>query len=346
MKQSIQLQIPTPCHENWHQMTPVEQGRFCNACAKTVIDFSIMTDQQILDYLSTASAGVCGRVNDAQLSRTLAPVPVPPKTKWWMVFVMPLLIGINRVAAQKKQSLTGKVAVAQPAPACKVGELAAPVQAKQMEITGKVTDGNGAVIPYALVTVDATGTTVSANSEGRYALRIRATGDSVKLSAKSLGYITRQYTFTAKAVTNLDIELQPEAADLAPVIVKGYYSRHRICYTGGAVAIVKSDTLLTAIKDTINRFAHFVTGKPQRFSVAPNPVRRHQQFTLLSQESDTYTIQVLNNSGIVVFVQYYKEAKGVSQHITAQSAWIPGMYYVRMIDEKTKQQYTQKIVVM
>lgn len=346
MKQPIQLQIPTPCHENWHLMTPVEQGRFCNACAKTVIDFSIMTDQQILDYLSTASAGVCGRVTDTQLSRNIAPVPVPRKTKWWMAFLMPLLIGINRAAAQKKQSLTGKVAVTQPAPAAyKVGELAAPAPVKKIEITGKITDSNGVAVPFALVSIEATAVTVSANSEGVYTITTKAMGDSVTLSAKSLGYITRQYTLTAKAITSLDIMLQPEANDLAPVIVKGFQPGKRICYTG-AIRVVKRDTLSAKALDTINRFAHFVAGKPQRFSVAPNPVRRHQQFTLVSKESGSYTIQVLNNSGVVVFVQYYKEAKGVSQYITAQSVWIPGMYYVRMIDEKTKQQYTQKLIVM
>lgn len=27
MKQPIQLQIPTPCHENWDEMTTTQQGR-------------------------------------------------------------------------------------------------------------------------------------------------------------------------------------------------------------------------------------------------------------------------------------------------------------------------------
>lgn len=34
--QKLQLSISEPCHENWHNMTPTEQGRFCNACAKEV----------------------------------------------------------------------------------------------------------------------------------------------------------------------------------------------------------------------------------------------------------------------------------------------------------------------
>jgi len=44
--QKLQLSIPEPCHENWHQMTPTEQGRFCNACSKEVVDFSMMNRYQ------------------------------------------------------------------------------------------------------------------------------------------------------------------------------------------------------------------------------------------------------------------------------------------------------------
>ena len=53
--QKLQLSIPEPCHENWQEMTPTQQGRFCKACAKEVIDFSMMTDTEVLNYF----AGLC-----------------------------------------------------------------------------------------------------------------------------------------------------------------------------------------------------------------------------------------------------------------------------------------------
>ena len=42
--QKLQLSIPEPCHENWQQMTPTEQGRYCNACAKEVV---VLTKESI-----------------------------------------------------------------------------------------------------------------------------------------------------------------------------------------------------------------------------------------------------------------------------------------------------------
>ena len=71
--QKLQLSIPEPCHENWQQMTLTTQGRFCNACAKEVVDFSMMTDMQVLNYFTTGTnEKVCGRALPEQLNGTIS----------------------------------------------------------------------------------------------------------------------------------------------------------------------------------------------------------------------------------------------------------------------------------
>jgi hypothetical protein len=68
----IELQIPEPCHENWQMMTPSERGRFCAACEKTVIDFSQMTDNEVVNYFKKPSQSpTCGRFAASQLNRPL-----------------------------------------------------------------------------------------------------------------------------------------------------------------------------------------------------------------------------------------------------------------------------------
>ena len=39
-KKQLTLSIPTPCTEDWNNMTPDKNGKFCAACQKTVVDFS------------------------------------------------------------------------------------------------------------------------------------------------------------------------------------------------------------------------------------------------------------------------------------------------------------------
>jgi hypothetical protein len=82
--QKIQLSIPEPCHQNWDKMNPTEQGRFCNACAKQVVDFSSMSDTQVLNYFSTLKdEKVCGRVYPDQLERAITQPKEPKKRLFW-----------------------------------------------------------------------------------------------------------------------------------------------------------------------------------------------------------------------------------------------------------------------
>ncbi len=64
----LKLSIPKPCHENWSEMTPNEKGAFCKLCAKSVIDFTQKSVQEIKDFLlEKKNEKVCGRVNSDQL---------------------------------------------------------------------------------------------------------------------------------------------------------------------------------------------------------------------------------------------------------------------------------------
>ena len=50
----MQLHIPQPCSASWEQMQPTEKGRHCAACAKQVVDFTSMSDEEVLRYLKKA----------------------------------------------------------------------------------------------------------------------------------------------------------------------------------------------------------------------------------------------------------------------------------------------------
>jgi hypothetical protein len=69
---SFSLSIPEPCTENWAQMSPCEQGRFCNSCQKTVVDFTGYTDAQLVAFFSNpAHVVTCGLYRTKQLNRPL-----------------------------------------------------------------------------------------------------------------------------------------------------------------------------------------------------------------------------------------------------------------------------------
>lgn len=70
---NIRVSIPKPCHEDWNKMTPNEKGAFCMKCAKTVVDFTEKSPEEIKNTLLEQSGKkVCGRFKNEQLS-TSAP---------------------------------------------------------------------------------------------------------------------------------------------------------------------------------------------------------------------------------------------------------------------------------
>ncbi len=171
--QKLQLSIPEPCHENWQQMTPTDQGRFCNACAKEVIDFSTMTDIQVLNYFTNmTNEKVCGRALPEQLDRTISR-PAQPKKRlfwYWNYFVM-FFIFFAKGNNAKAQNCTKPSTELSPAKNVELrGDVV--IVAGQMKsesrqiISGVILDSKNNTIPFASVKVKGTLMGVSADVNG------------------------------------------------------------------------------------------------------------------------------------------------------------------------------------
>ena len=70
---SLTINITDPCTEAWNEMLPESNGRFCLSCQKKVIDFSLLSDNEILQTLKTAGKNCCGRFETSQLDRLVMP---------------------------------------------------------------------------------------------------------------------------------------------------------------------------------------------------------------------------------------------------------------------------------
>jgi len=75
-------------------MQPAEKGRHCAACQKTVVDFTAMSDTEIIRYMSQAGHNVCGRLTSHQINRPLVPLTPPQKNKLpaWPLLLTSLLL--------------------------------------------------------------------------------------------------------------------------------------------------------------------------------------------------------------------------------------------------------------
>jgi len=104
MAKKLQLQVPTPCHENWGKMTLAEKGRFCASCQKQVIDFSNKSDREIAAFFKKPSTGsICGRFMEDQLNRDIEiPRKRIPWLKYFYQFLLPAFFISYRATAQGK----------------------------------------------------------------------------------------------------------------------------------------------------------------------------------------------------------------------------------------------------
>src|SRR5258708_1192488 len=106
MSKNIQIRVTDPCGENWDDMQASGNGRHCSSCLKTVVDFSLMSDQDVLSWLADTNKNVCGRFAADQLNRGLVPA-LERKRRGWAIwnFLLAGLLVSSKAPAQTKVSL-------------------------------------------------------------------------------------------------------------------------------------------------------------------------------------------------------------------------------------------------
>jgi hypothetical protein len=77
-------------------MTPNYEGRYCNSCAKTVIDFTSMTDEDIQQlFFNHQHETICGHFKRSQVQRIVIDLPehiFTIKMPAWMKFLVVCLL--------------------------------------------------------------------------------------------------------------------------------------------------------------------------------------------------------------------------------------------------------------
>lgn len=330
---SLSVHIPTPCHENWDAMTPAQQGRFCQSCAKTVVDFSLMTDSEVLNYFGKATGNTCGRFANDQLQRPLQPVKQDKRKGWWIAAMMPLLMMFERAGAQKKNSKPKEDTIIVTSPIMLGMVMPAPVPANDT-IKGKVVDTLGNPIPFASISINGKYKGIDADSSGEFSIPIATKNYSTQLEASAIGYSTGKIDIDGE-MDKYVIVLKSLENKLAPFTILDDSKR---ITKGGAWAVC---TIRVTAKDTILKILN------PAFKIYPNPAPRGSSVNIDVKEEGNYSIQLFDNSGKLVQVNTFNALKGLTQTtINIPQTVAAGMYYIRLINEQNKKQYTDKIVVM
>lgn len=207
MSKSVTINVPKPCHESWYNMTPKEQGRFCGACQKVVVDFTSMSDKEMLDHISKAAEqSVCGRFANDQLKRKVeAPAN---KRKFSLAYVWNLLMASVLFFESCNDTTTGKVVCEKPAVQQGAIEDSAkvtvavnvdPIPILIPEIKGKIlNEGSGLPVAGAHVRIAGNKQKTVTDSQGRFSLSVE-NSNSVILEVSAENFYTKTVQLNNKS---------------------------------------------------------------------------------------------------------------------------------------------------
>ncbi len=198
-------------------MPPNDQGRHCMACAKTVVDFTEKTKEEIVDHLQKADEQVCGRMRKSQL---VSPTDAKPKPQqkgnwtWWIakaaafgVLSMINSTDLNAEVTMVDANLCNVTLVTTGVINGMVsGDVTSNDEGQSIWFTGTVLDiETGLPIPFANVVVEGSSAISSTDLHGYYVISLEEKlilRGSVLVEVSSIAYRSQKRRVSIDASTH------------------------------------------------------------------------------------------------------------------------------------------------
>lgn len=324
-------------------MTPHEQGRFCGSCQKTVVDFTMMSNQEVLNYFLKADHNVCGRFADDQLNKELIITEKKKRFSWvyvWNILVATFLT--VKADAQSCPPIKEPVAAIDHLPK-KIGKVAyVHSLPKPVVIKGKVVDeNNNRPVIGASIRIKGAQGGCMADTNGIFSLKVE-NKEGVVLEFSAIGYETQVLNIDEfNNLQDKQVSLKPSFADLKEVSVIGYMNT-TLRTTMGGISSRITCTRIEKMKRNINDWVK------NDVKVYPNPVVRGNSITvsLSLKQAGAYKLEVLDAAGQVMQVQpLLMQTKEQVIDLHTQVAWSAGIYWLRISSSNTKSVYQSKLLV-
>ncbi|WP_188766690.1 carboxypeptidase-like regulatory domain-containing protein [Emticicia aquatilis] len=335
MKNTLQLSVSQPCHENWDNFTPTPSGGFCGSCQKNVRDFTQMSDTELIAYFRNAatkqSESMCGRFRDNQLQTKYDINQWFPE---WIIeenqlfYEIPIKKLSNKSLRIELPSFSNKHFIRNSIAAMLI--LSFSVNAQKKIISGKITDANdGSGLPGVSIQIVGTEKGVISNTDGEYKIEVEK---NQKLRFGFVGYETQEI----KVEDSPNINLKMEGEIMGEVVVTSYANRKGKVALGGYISVISGN--ICPIEDAQEKLP-----QPTRLSIYPNIARANDIFLkpeALETENGTKATAFGKIEKLEVYdyytgknfkISYNKEPNG---ELKLDISRMPnGLYVVRLLQE-------------
>jgi CarboxypepD_reg-like domain len=349
MSKNLQLHIPVPCNENWNEMTPEKQGKFCLSCQKTVVDFTRMTDYEIIQFFKNTNGNTCGRFYDDQLNKKYE-IESKKRLKWFKYFIsimFPALIFANK---SYSQGMVKKKPATCTSPTKRVstervilGDIGATIFLEPVNsVNGKVINENGEAVAGASIMIKGTKEGIAADMDGEFLFSTKQ-NLPLKLLVTSVGYEEREVTINGKDdKLPVIIEMKQKVMEEVVITLYNAISCRRVTM-GGAI----SSTSINIFQDISRKIADSFGISSTK--VYPNPLRKSAILTveLETKQNGSYTALFADMNGKYLQVEQFNVVgKGIQKQIRIKPEITPGTYVLTVIDPKGKRLTSQKLIML
>lgn len=349
----LKLTIDNPCHENWQHMEPNKEGRHCQACRKTVVDFSAMTDKEILDFISHSQGDLCGRFDGQQLNRHLHETKPRRKLSWFYIWnvVIAGFLWTGKAKAQGTVCSEKTGIVEQKEMPATMGMLVTYTEKVKEGITGKViNEVTGEPVPFASIVVErGGGRSTQTDTTGNFFVEKDRRAATRKITVSAIGFVSQTIWVNKSGGGNITVYLQPEVIELPPVEVSAIAGKKKedlvACLQGtvGAYAIVVPVTKTEKLTRTVKEWF------PKKDVITyPNPLApgSTMHVALELKEAGEYRMELIDAAGKVLWIQSMNiPNRKYNLTIPTQNTWSAGVYWLRISGRHTKNVYNSRVVI-
>ena len=221
MKHSLNLDINSPCSENFNKFIPSQKGGFCGSCKKEVIDFTTMSSQDIIAYFKDKNTiDTCGRFNSNQLKTYTTNIQKRKKLSVLSGLSLALL-SIFSIRTAQAQDTNKNTKVAD-----KNLEIKSSNSEKTITVQGTVTEESGLPLLGANIILQGTSIGIATDFDGNFKFPEKLKKGDVLLISY-IGYASKKIVVdTDNATTNitLNVNMSPDSCVLlGKVAVKQVY---------------------------------------------------------------------------------------------------------------------------
>lgn len=242
------VEVKTPCEQSWDEMHGTDEIRFCDHCAKDVHNLSQMTRKRAGKIIAAANGNICVRYvrrPDGRIQTLKNTLHQITRQTGIAAGILGTSLGVSTLAYAQTPTDSNQI---------ENSPIAAVLNQKSDQpngtISGTISDPNGAVIPFAFVTVSNTETnfyqSANTNQDGFYEFKDVPPGENYKIKFEASG-------FEAKEIAQISVGGGREETQNALLAIQNVQTEVVVSSEDSNISYSVGGSMISTVSQTKNK---------------------------------------------------------------------------------------------